>query len=258
MINKFKRKLENGLVTFGPFVGYPSPAIVELMGWMEFDFVIIDCEHGPMDFETTENMIRASELSDTAAIIRIGLNHQQHIQRYLDAGAKGVMIPLVNTKNQAESVVDAVKYPPIGKRGVFGNRTSKFGLIETSDAIKKSNNEIFVSVQIETVEAVKNQEEIIKTPGIDGIFLGPGDLSVSLGVPGEMMHKKVIKTMEPIVENSINNGKHVGTLGLNPKQASFWNQKGVNWIVSSATRFLISGTKNYIETIKNPINNTEK
>ena len=124
--------------------------------------------------------------------------------------------------------------------------------------IFKTNNEIFVSVQIETVEAVKNQDEIIKTPGIDGIFLGPGDLSVSLGVPGEMMHKKVIKTMEPIVENSINNGKHVGTLGLNPEQASFWNQKGVNWIVSSATRFLISGTKNYIETIKNPINNTEK
>ena len=103
---------------------------------------------------------------------------------------------------------------------------------------------------------MKNQEEIIKTAGIDGIFLGPGDLSVSLGVPGEMMHKKVIETMEPIVENSINNGKHVGTLGLNPEQAFYWNEKGVNWIVSSATRFLISGARNYIETIKKSIDNT--
>ena len=126
MINKFKKKLDNNDVTFGPFIGIPSVSTAELMGWLGFDFVIIDCEHGPMDYETVENMIRASELSDITPIVRIGLNQQQHIQRYLDSGAKGVMIPLINTKDQAKSVVESVKYPPIGKRGVFGNRGSKF------------------------------------------------------------------------------------------------------------------------------------
>ena len=223
------------------------------MGWMGFDFVIIDCEHGPMDFETVENMIRASELSGITPIIRIGLNEQQHIQRYLDSGAKGVMIPLINTRNEAKSVVDSVKYPPIGKRGVFGNRGSKFGLIPTAEQIKLSNKEIFVSVQIETKQSVKNQDEIIKTEGIDAIFLGPGDLSVSLGVPGEMMHNKVIETMNPIVENALKNGKHVGTLGLDLDQAKYWHNKGVNWLVASSQRFLISGTKNYIDNVKKPL-----
>ena len=253
MINKFKKKLDNNDVTFGPFIGIPSVSTAELMGWLGFDFVIIDCEHGPMDYETVENMIRASELSDITPIVRIGLNQQQHIQRYLDSGAKGVMIPLINTKDQAKSVVDSVKYPPIGKRGVFGNRGSKFGLISTAEQIKISNKEIFVSVQIETKQSVKNQDEIIKTEGIDAIFLGPGDLSVSLGVPGEMMHQKVIKTMNPIVENALKNGKHVGTLGLDLDQATYWHNKGVNWLVASTQRFLISGTKNYIDNVKKPL-----
>tara|TARA_B100001123_G_C14921307_1_gene871848 strand:+ start:19 stop:783 length:765 start_codon:yes stop_codon:yes gene_type:complete len=253
VINKFKNKLDNNNITFGPFIGIPSVSTAELMGWMGFDFVIIDCEHGPMDFETVENMIRASELSGITPIIRIGLNEQQHIQRYLDSGAKGVMIPLINTRNEAKSVVDSVKYPPIGKRGVFGNRGSKFGLIPTAEQIKLSNKEIFVSVQIETKQSVKNQDEIIKTEGIDAIFLGPGDLSVSLGVPGEMMHNKVIETMNPIVENALKNGKHVGTLGLDLDQAKYWHNKGVNWLVASSQRFLISGTKNYIDNVKKPL-----
>ena len=149
--------------------------------------------------------------------------------------------------------MDSVKYPPIGKRGVFGNRGSKFGLIPTAEQIKLSNKEIFVSVQIETKQSVKNQDEIIKTEGIDAIFLGPGDLSVSLGVPGEMMHNKVIETMNPIVENALKNGKHVGTLGLDLDQAKYWHNKGVNWLVASSQRFLISGTKNYIDNVKKPL-----
>ncbi len=94
--NTLKQKLNQGKTAIGPFVGLPSPGIVETMGWMGFDFVVIDCEHGPMDYETAEHMIRAAELSNTTAILRIGLNEQQNIQRYMDAGAAGVMIPPVS------------------------------------------------------------------------------------------------------------------------------------------------------------------
>ena len=103
--NTLKQKLNQGKTTIGPFVGLPSPGIVETMGWMGFDFVVIDCEHGPMDYETAEHMIRAAELSNTTAILRIGLNEQQNIQRYMDAGAAGVMIPLSTTDRMVKRLL---------------------------------------------------------------------------------------------------------------------------------------------------------
>ena len=104
--NTMKRKMLDGGTTLGPFVGWPAPALVELMGWAGFDFVVIDCEHGIMDYETAENMIRAAELSGTTPIVRIGMNDQQHIQRYLEGGAQGVMIPLINNGEQGRAVVE--------------------------------------------------------------------------------------------------------------------------------------------------------
>ena len=175
--NTLKRKLNNGEATIGAFVNSPSPAMVEIMGWLGFDFAIIDCEHCPMDYETTENMIRAAELSDITPIVRIGMNIQQHIQRYMDAGAAGVLMPLINTGAEARAVVDAVKYPPVGKRGLFGGRGSMNGLQDIAEYVKEANRETFIAIQIETLEAIENQDEIINTEHADLIFLGPGDLS---------------------------------------------------------------------------------
>ena len=106
--NSLKQKLNQGRPTVGPFVNTPAPALVEMMGWLGYDFVIIDCEHGSMDYETTENMIRAAELSGVTPIIRIGMNIQQHIQRYMDAGAQGVLIPLINNAADGKAVVDSI------------------------------------------------------------------------------------------------------------------------------------------------------
>ncbi|MDA0232285.1 MAG: aldolase/citrate lyase family protein, partial [Chloroflexi bacterium] len=198
--NVLKQKLDAGQATLGPFVGFPSPAIVETMGWLGFDFVIIDCEHGPIDYETAENMIRAAELSNTTAIVRIGLNEQQHIQRYLEAGAQGVLIPLVNNAADALKVVNSVKYPPVGKRGPVSGRSAHFGVGAGPDYFQQANEETFVAVQIETPEAIENADEIIATPDVDAVFLGPGDLSLNFGVPGQMEHEKVVATIEALVE----------------------------------------------------------
>ena len=118
--NTLKEKLQKNQPTYGPFIGFPSPAIVEMMGWLGYDFVVIDCEHGTIDFETAEHMIRAAQLSGTTAVVRIGLNEPKHLLRFLEAGAEGVLIPMINNASDARDVIEAVKFPPMGDRGGHG------------------------------------------------------------------------------------------------------------------------------------------
>jgi len=248
--NTLKQKLNQGLPTFGPFVNTPAPAMVETMGWLGYDFVIIDCEHGTMDYETTENMIRAAELSGVTPIIRIGMNIQQHIQRYLDAGAQGVLIPLINNAADGKAVVDSVKYPPTGKRGLFAGRPARYGVQDMAEYVKEANEETFVGLQIETLEGLENQDEIIATEGADLIFLGPGDLSSSFGVHGQPTHPKVIETIEGLTEKILAAGKHVGTITADAGQAKHWNEIGIRWHVTSTNRFLNAGASGYLNSVK--------
>ena len=170
--NQVKQRLLRDEAVFGLFCNIPSPMVVEVLGYAGFDFVIIDAEHGIADFETVENMIRASEVSSIVPITRIGLNLQQYILRFLDAGSMGVQIPFINTKKEAEKVVTAVKYPPIGNRGLASTRASKFGLDSTlSEYIKLANQETLVVAQIETIEALKNLNDILTVDNIDWIIL---------------------------------------------------------------------------------------
>ncbi len=244
--NTMKRKMLDGGTTHGPFVGWPAPAIVELMGWAGFDFVVIDCEHGIMDYETSENMIRAAELSGTTPIVRIGMTDQQHIQRYLEGGAQGVMMPLINTGEQGEAIVDAVKYPPVGKRGGFSGRSAMFGIQDQASYVKEANEETFVCLQIETPESIENADDIINVEGADCIFFGPGDLSLNMGYPGQIEHPEVVSVIEALVDKTHAAGKISGTLGVTPEQAHFWQERGVQWIVSGASRFLLAEARNYL------------
>lgn len=254
--NTLKQKLNEGNVTIGPFVNTPAPALVEMMGWAGFDFVIIDCEHGSMDYETTENMIRAAELSDVTPIIRIGMNLQQHIQRYLDAGAQGVLIPLINSGEDAQGVVDAVKYPPVGKRGLFGGRGARFGLQPVAEYVKEANEETFIGLQIETLDGIKRQDDIIRTDHADLIFLGPGDLSSSFGVHGQIGHSDVVGTIETIAAKALAAGKHVGTIAATGEQAKHWSDAGIKWLVSSTNRFINAGAGAYLDECRTALSQT--
>jgi len=245
--NTMKEKMIAGKATVGPMTSFPSADMVETIGWLGYDFVVIDCEHGVIDYETAEHMIRAAELSNTTPIVRIGINLQQHIQRFLEAGAAGVMIPLVNTGAQAQAVVDSVKYPPVGKRGLFGGRGSMFGIQPIAEYVKQANEETFVCVQIETLEALEHQDEIIATPGVDCVFLGPGDLSSVLGVTGQMTHPKVVSTIEGLVRKIVAAGKIAGTMALDAQQVAHWHAQGVKWIVGSTNRLFVAGVRKYLE-----------
>ena len=248
--NTLKEKLTNNQPTLGPFVGFPSPATVEMMGWLGFDFVVIDCEHGTIDFETAEHMIRAAQLSNTTAVVRIGLNHQKHILRFLEAGAEGVLIPMINNAREAKDVIDAVKFPPIGKRGNYSGRASQHGIIPMDKFAPSANNETFIALQIETPEGLENQDEIIATEHADAIFLGPGDLSLNFGYPGQPDHPEVVKTIEGLVKKVRAAGKQAGTVSGSPEAVKFWTDRGLNWHLSATTRFLLAEAKRYLDGSK--------
>jgi 2-keto-3-deoxy-L-rhamnonate aldolase RhmA len=208
--------------------------------------VVIDCEHGTIDFETAEHMIRAAQLSNTTAVVRIGLNHQKHLLRFLEAGAEGVLIPMINNAREAKEVVDAVKFPPIGRRGNYSGRASQHGIITMDKFAPSANRETFIALQIETPEGLENQDEIIATEHADAIFLGPGDLSLTAGYPGQPDHPEVIRTIEGLVKKVRAAGKQAGTVSGTPEAVKFWTDRGVNWHIPSATRFLLAEAQRYI------------
>jgi len=246
-----KARLESGKPCAGCFVNVPSPHVVELLGWLGFDFVVIDCEHGISDFESAEHMIRAAELSGVTPVVRIGLNLQQHIQRFLDAGAAGVMIPFIDSGTTARSVVDSVKYPPMGKRGLAVTRASGYGQLHAiGDYVKTANEETFIALQIENQQGIDNAADIVATEHADVIFLGPSDLSSAFGIPGQMQHARVTTAIETLGEQALAAGKQVGTVAADADSFRRWERVGFRWLLANAMWFLSGAARSHMEAIK--------
>ncbi len=229
--NQLKARLRDGGAAIGSFVNLPSPEAVELLGWAGFDFVIIDAEHGPQSPETVANMVRAAEASNTTPIVRVALNSQQNILRYLDTGAQGLQVPMVNGPRDAMSGIDAALYPPHGKRGLAGVRAAGFGLRESvAEYAASANNEMLVIVQIETVEALNVIDSIIRQPGIDIVFFGATDLSSSMGIPGQTRDSRVIQAIAEGGKAVLDAGLVAGTIVQSPEQAREWQERGFRYI----------------------------
>lgn len=232
-INKVKRALKEGRSMFGVFTMAPSGDLIEVMGYAGFDFVIIDTEHGRFNIETLENLIRAADCVDLVPIVRVP-NDPSTILRVLEAGCLGVQIPQVNTKEEAYRAVQSVKYHPEGQRGMaFSTRAGHYGFRSLEEHLAISNREILLAVQIENIRGVDNLSEILTIKGIDVFFVGPADLSQSLGLPGQINHPKVQQTMEQIISKVTNNGLTAGTYVSNAEMARRWVNRGVKYITIS-------------------------
>lgn len=178
-----KQKLANNQLTVGSWVTLPSAGVVEIMLAEKFEWLVLDMEHSSMNHETAQMLITTIQAKQRAALVRVGRNDDLIIKRVLDAGADGVIVPMVNSKADAEKAVSHVKYPPIGKRGVGLSRAQDYGygFDEYKDWL--TNSSVLIC-QIEHIQAVNEIEEILLTPGVDGIIIGPYDLSASMGIPG--------------------------------------------------------------------------
>ena len=170
MKNSVKKKLNEGKAVVGSSIGRSDPWITELFSEMGFDWLLIDAEHGALDFSTIMSMLQSCKGTNCTPIVRVQSDDPSIIKRMLDAGAHGVVVPLCNTAEDAKRIVEACKYPPEGIRG-FGPRRGNLG--NWKDYFDTANEEIFVAVQLETIEAVINVEEIMSVKGIDACIIGP-------------------------------------------------------------------------------------
>ncbi len=248
--NTLKEKLAAGKAVFGVQVNYPTPAIVEMLGYMGFDWVLIDNEHGSITVDNSEPMIVASELSGMAPIVRPVGNRPEIIAPFMDRGAWGVQVPHVNTADEAWAAVDAVKYEPVGHRGIYGmGRASQFGTAgSVREYIEEANRETLVCLMIEEAVAVENLEEIVKVDGVDVLFIGSGDLSVSMGYPGEQDHPEVQRMMERGVKVILGAGKVAGVSGPDHTLPKYL-EMGVQYYHSTVDRLLLASGLSYLEAM---------
>ncbi|MGV9799126.1 HpcH/HpaI aldolase family protein [Mycobacterium sp. NPDC003449] len=229
------RRLLAGDVGLGTFVGIGSPAAVEILARRGFDPVCIDSEHTALSPDLIENMIRAADAFGAAALVRVpGIGPE--IGRALDSGALGVVVPRIETAEQARACVDLVRYPPDGQRGAGPGRSTAFGK-DIGTSIGEANSSVALIVQVETELGLKNAYDIASVDGVDIVFVGPGDLAVSMGITmGSERHTAAVAEILGEVKRA---GKLSGTFSLTGHDLPRWRELG-------ATFFLLSGDVSFL------------
>ncbi len=208
MRNRLKAILKKKEVSFGGYISIGHPDVAEIIGGIGFDWVLFDTEHAPLEVATVQNLLQAMRFSKSVPLMRVPWNDMVMIKRALDIGTQGIVVPWVNSKEDAARAVRSIRYPPEGLRGYGPRRAS----IVYPDYVPTANREIFLGIQIETQDAVENIDEILSVEGIDATFIGPNDLSLSLGVFGKWDHPKYTSALKTILEASIRNNVTPGVL----------------------------------------------
>jgi 2-dehydro-3-deoxyglucarate aldolase len=185
-----KEKLRRGVPTIGTWLTLAHPALAEMAARAGFDWVAVDLEHSSITLRECEDLIRVLDLAGATPLVRLTANDPDLIKRVMDSGACGVIVPSVSTPEEAELAVEAVHYPPRGRRGVGLARAHGYGA-DFSGYLKRLEREVVVVAMIENAQGVENVELILAVPGVDAYFIGPYDLSASLGVAGKTSHRKV-------------------------------------------------------------------
>ncbi|WP_249869199.1 HpcH/HpaI aldolase family protein [Oceanobacillus saliphilus] len=207
--NKVKKALKTGDISPGIYTSIPSPTIIELAGLAGFEWIRLDWAHAPFDLFAIEHFIRAAEVHGIIPFIRLELDEQK-IANVLESGVMGVIVPDIETAADAQAVVNAVKFSPVGNRGMFSSpRKSGYGEIKGEDFKKWTNEEVMIGIQIENLQAIENLDEILNVEGIDMILSGRGDLSNALGVPGQRNHQLVLEAEEKIFEKALKKGRAI-------------------------------------------------
>jgi 2-dehydro-3-deoxyglucarate aldolase len=195
MKNKFRRALLERQVTLGSWIQIGHPACAEVLARAGFDWACVDLEHGIIDLESTANLFRALGGYDCVPVARLPLNDPIWIHRVLDAGAGGLIIPMVKTAAEAEAAIREAKYPPRGGRGFGYSRANLYGA-DFDSYITSANDEIAMVMQIEHKDAIANLDAILQVEGVDGVFIGPLDLSGSMGITGQLDHPQMVAALE--------------------------------------------------------------
>jgi len=218
MKNSLKSRLRTSREPcFGTWISSSSLVALDALRGVGFEWFMIDTEHAPVNPETLAAMVSLLGEGGPAPLVRVGNVDQYLIKQALDAGSQGVLVPLVNTEAQAKAAVAFAKYPPEGVRGAAAAAASRYGM-ELSTYLRSANTETLVGVQIETKEALDNLEAIAGVNGVDLLFVGPQDLTLSLGLLDDRKNPRVREAMRSVVETCERHGKVPGTLVIDPEE----------------------------------------
>jgi len=241
--NKAKHKLERGeIVTV--VSGLNTPNMVDFLGQFGFDAVWIETEHGPVDFADIPDITRACDLWGMTSLVRVNQNNHGLIYRTLDVGAQGVVVPHVNTAEEARAVVDAAKFHPLGTRGIT---TSRQGY-DVPGFVHEANDESLVTVLIEDIVAVENLADILTVDNVDCFFVAPGDLAQSMGYLGRASHPDVLAVIDKALEQITSSGRVAGGL-VNDATVEHFIEKGALLLYTGWQSWVGVGARGFLDKV---------
>lgn len=204
-----KNKLTNKHLSIGSWISIAHPDVVEIMATAGFEWLVVDMEHTSTDINTAKTLIATIKAKGLQPLVRVGANNELLIKQVMDAGAEGVIVPLIKSGAEAKTALDFIKYPPVGKRGVGLYRAQNYGIGFEQYKDWNKTQSIFIP-QIEHIRAVENIDEILAVDGVDGILVGPYDLSASMGYPGEYEREDVKAALEKVKAACKKHNKSLG------------------------------------------------
>jgi 2-dehydro-3-deoxyglucarate aldolase/4-hydroxy-2-oxoheptanedioate aldolase len=240
-INQTRERLARGETVYGCGLQvYRSAEIPRTFAAAGFDYVFIDMEHGAFDLETVQDMIRASVEAGITPIVRVAELLYSLVARLLDAGAQGIILPRVEDQRVLAEALSWLRFPPRGKRGYGVNPTmTGYEARSFAEIIEHQNRNTLAVVQFETVTAIENADELLALPGLDVIMVGPADLSIALGIPGEFDHPLLISTVEGLIEKCKRHGVVPGIQTRSVAMAKTWAERGMRFVGASAEHGLL-------------------
>ena len=247
-----KKRLLAGEAVLGTFVGADSADLVEILGISGFDFVILDMEHAPGTPQSIMGQMRAAEGRGMSVLTRLPNIGRTTVLRALDIGVSGILAPQVNDAAAARAFIDASLYPPLGCRGFAGTRATGYGSAASiPDYLAEADSDLLRAVQCETEQAVLNIGDIAGIGHIDMIFVGPYDLSLSLGVPGDLFHPKMIESVNTILAACKEQNKLTGIYVSTPEEAKKRLEQGFTFIAYSMDTLIFSAAaKNIVNAVR--------
>lgn len=250
--NRFKQGLESGTTQYGLWLGIPDNTVAEIAAGAGSDWLLIDHEHGPFDVRSVMSHLQAVAPYDVAPIVRPVSGDPALLKKFLDIGAQSLLVPMVDTAEQAKELVAAVSYPPLGNRGLGTSMARAARWNNVPGYAAKANAEVCLIVQAETVTAMENLDAILAVDGVDGVFIGPSDLSASMGHLGNAGHPDVVAAVTNGLKKIRASGKHAGLLCLDPSLTAGYEAAGANFIgIGVDTMILSQGFRQSIARFRN-------
>lgn len=246
--NQVKKRIADGKACYGVISPLTDPTICEYVGLNGFDYYMIDGEHGAISISDVTNMVRACELYHCTPLARIRSVDTKLILQYMDAGIMGVMMPSIDNVDDVKRLVEAIKYPPVGKRGLGPVRASDYmqGSMSQAEYVSFANEQTLVLPQIESMDCVNNLEEICQVDGVDGFIIGPRDLAVSMGYYDGPAHDEVKAMLDNIFQTVLDSGKFYGTVAGTADRAQELVDKGASMILNSVQGLIKGSSKSFL------------